>query len=163
MIDGNVGWNDPDMLEVGNGGMNFYEYRSHFALWCLLKAPLISKEYSKNFLPIDCYSIVGCDITNMDNDTKFILKSKELIEVNQDSLGIQGDLIYQVGPIQIWAGPLSGGSRVVVLFNRHHPASRNSTITIHFADLGFKHDEVVEVRRKFGEISNDCELGERFV
>ena len=65
------GWNDPDMLEVGNGGMTTVEYQSHFALWALLKAPLI----------------IGCDITNMSEDTKNILMNEEVIAVNQDSLG----------------------------------------------------------------------------
>jgi len=68
------GWNDPDMLEVGNGGMTFEEYKSHFSLWCLAKAPLL----------------VGCDITNMSEETKFILMAPEVIAVNQDPLGVQG-------------------------------------------------------------------------
>lgn len=59
-------WNDPDMLEVGNGGMTTDEYRSHFALWAILKAPLI----------------IGCDITNMSEDTKSILLNHEIIAIN---------------------------------------------------------------------------------
>ena len=68
------GWNDPDMLEVGNGGMNWTEYKTHFSLWAISKAPLI----------------IGCDITKMDNKTKEILSNTEVIAVNQDKLGIQG-------------------------------------------------------------------------
>ena len=64
-----------------------------------------------------------------------ILSAKELIAVNQDPLGVQGDLIYQLGPIQIWAGPLADGSRVFVLFNRHWVTEYNETITLDFADL----------------------------
>lgn len=59
-------WNDPDMLEVGNGGMTDKEYQAHFALWALLKAPLL----------------IGCDITNMSESTKNILMNKEVIAVN---------------------------------------------------------------------------------
>jgi alpha-galactosidase len=61
------GWNDPDMLEVGNGGMSTVEYQAHFALWSLLKAPLL----------------IGCDITKMSEDTKRILFNEEVIAVNQ--------------------------------------------------------------------------------
>lgn len=68
------GWNDPDMLEVGNGGMTDNEYQAHFGLWALLKAPLLT----------------GCDLNNMSAATKKILMNKEIIAVNQDSLGKQG-------------------------------------------------------------------------
>ena len=68
------GWNDPDMLEVGNGGMTYDEYRAHFSLWALAKAPLI----------------VGCDVTSMSKETREIILNKEVIAVNQDNLGIQG-------------------------------------------------------------------------
>ena len=68
------GWNDPDMLEVGNGGMTIEEYKTHFGLWAISKAPLL----------------IGCDITNMNNETKEILTNPEVIAINQDSLGEQG-------------------------------------------------------------------------
>ena len=68
------GWNDPDMLEVGNGGMNLEEYKVHFGLWAISKAPLI----------------IGCDITNMTKEIKDILINPEVIAINQDSLGEQG-------------------------------------------------------------------------
>jgi hypothetical protein len=67
------GWNDPDMLEVGNYGMSLDEYRAHFGLWAITKAPLL----------------IGCDVTKMDEDTKEILTNPEVIAINQDSLGIQ--------------------------------------------------------------------------
>jgi len=68
------GWNDPDMLEVGNGGMTYDEYRTHFSLWALSKAPLL----------------IGCDITKKDPQTFEILLNKEVIAVDQDPLGVQG-------------------------------------------------------------------------
>ena len=71
------GWNDPDMLEVGNGGMSTIEYRTHFSLWAISKAPLL----------------IGCDITNMTKETFAILSNKEVIEINQDKLGEQGHKI----------------------------------------------------------------------
>ena len=71
------GWNDPDMLEVGNGGMNIEEYKAHFGLWAITKAPLL----------------IGCDIINMSKETKDILTNPEVIAINQDPLGIQGHKI----------------------------------------------------------------------
>jgi alpha-galactosidase len=66
------------MLEVGNGKMTFTEYKTHFALWAITKSPLI----------------IGCDITKMTEETKEILMNKEIIDVNQDPLGIQARRVY---------------------------------------------------------------------
>ena len=71
------GWNDPDMLEIGNGGMTLTEYKTHFGLWCISKAPLL----------------IGCDIINMSDDIKKILTNSEYIAINQDELGEQGHKI----------------------------------------------------------------------
>ena len=75
------GWNDPDMLEVGNGGMTNDEYQAHFSLWAFMKAPLI----------------IGCDVTSMSNATFGILANDEVIAINQDSLGIQGRRVWSTG------------------------------------------------------------------
>jgi len=143
VLDGNIGlspyagpggWNDPDMLEVGNGGMKDSEDRAHFFLWSLLKSPLL----------------IGCDLTKMSSASKATLAAPEVIAVNQDSLGVQGDLVYQLGPMQIWAGPLADGSRVVVVFNRHTPADvYNSTITVYFNTIGFLPTTTAVVRDLF--------------
>jgi hypothetical protein len=74
------GWNDPDMLEVGNGGMTNDEYIAHFSLWALSKSPLL----------------IGCDVTKMDQATLDILTNKEVIAVNQDKLGVQGKRVSRV-------------------------------------------------------------------
>ena len=71
------GWNDPDMLEVGNGGMTLTEYKTHFGLWAISKAPLL----------------IGCDITKMTDNIKNILTNSEIIAINQDKLGEQGHKI----------------------------------------------------------------------
>lgn len=114
------GWNDPDMLEVGNGGMTFQEYRSHFSFWAALKAPLL----------------IGTNIMNMTNETVSILLAPEVIAVNQDPLG-QSIHFVRSGPsdtYEIWAGPLSGDANVFILFNR---GSAAMNITTTFAtDIG---------------------------
>jgi len=130
------GWNDPDMLQVGNGGMSYTEYQSHFALWCLLKAPLL----------------IGNDLAALDNWTMAILGAEELIAVNQDDLGVQGDMIWQFGVQQIWAGPLADGSRVFILFNRVTSASfYNINITMNFTMLGFPEDTTGTIRDLYAE------------
>ena len=91
-------WNDPDMLEIGNGGMTADEYRTQMSLWAILAAPLLA----------------GNDIGNMSATTKSILMNKEVIAVDQDSLGIQGK---KIAPLQIWMKPLSGGAKAVAIFN----------------------------------------------
>jgi len=97
------GWNDPDMLEVGNGGMTAEEYRSHFSLWAIMAAPLIA----------------GNDIRTMPDSIREILVNREVIAVDQDSLGVQGWLVAQPRPdLQVWVKPLRDGSRAVALFNR---------------------------------------------
>lgn len=130
-------WNDPDMLEVGNGGMLFIEYRTHFAFWCLLKAPLLT----------------GTDLNSLSSETLFILGAKELIAVNQDPLGAQAELIWQVGSQQIWAGPLADGSRAFILLNTGTlvAGSYNTTITIQFQQLGFPHGTTGVVRDLYAQ------------
>ncbi|MEZ4978751.1 MAG: glycoside hydrolase family 27 protein [Chitinophagales bacterium] len=95
-------WNDPDMLEVGNGSLTEDENMAHFALWCMMAAPLMA----------------GNDLRNMDERTLEILSHKELIQINQDPLGIQAFRIYQDPFFEIWLKPLQGGSKALSLFNR---------------------------------------------
>ncbi|KAK7277069.1 hypothetical protein RIF29_18218 [Crotalaria pallida] len=122
------GWNDPDMLEVGNGGMNKTEYIVHFSLWAISKSPLL----------------IGCDvIRNMTRETKDILSNKEVIAVNQDPLGVQGKKVRMQGFLKIWAGPLSGYRTVVVLLNR---GRRRKAITALWEDIGIPPNSAVEAR-----------------
>eukprot|EP00484_Ammonia_sp_Unknown_P010416 CAMPEP_0197075860 /NCGR_PEP_ID=MMETSP1384-20130603/211824_1 /TAXON_ID=29189 /ORGANISM="Ammonia sp." /LENGTH=387 /DNA_ID=CAMNT_0042514709 /DNA_START=26 /DNA_END=1189 /DNA_ORIENTATION=+ len=105
------GWNDPDMLEVGNGGMTTTEYITHFSLWCAGKAPLL----------------IGCDITKMSNDTQMILMNAEAIAVNQDKLGIQVSEVASDSSQQtnVYAGDLLNANNpslrdiAVVMLNRN--------------------------------------------
>jgi alpha-galactosidase len=102
-------WNDPDMLEVGNGRMSDAEYRAHFSLWAMEAAPLIA----------------GNDLRAMSDATKTILLNAEVIAVDQDSSGTQGILVSSGPPeLQVWARPLADGSRAVVLLNRSAAPAR---------------------------------------
>lgn len=95
-------WNDPDMLEVGNGRMSNAEYIAHFSLWSLLNAPLIA----------------GNDLRSMNDSTRAILTNREVIAVDQDWGGMQGHKIRDDGEIEVWMKPMSNGDRAVVLLNR---------------------------------------------
>jgi alpha-galactosidase len=111
-------WNDPDMLEVGNGGMSESEYRAHFSLWAMLAAPLIA----------------GNDIANMDDSTRHILLNKEIIAIDQDPLGKQASRIIKNGDEEVWARPLADGGRAVLFLNRGRtPAS----ISVDWIALGY--------------------------
>ncbi|MGD0816044.1 MAG: glycoside hydrolase family 27 protein, partial [Verrucomicrobiota bacterium] len=100
-------WNDPDMLEVGNGGMSSIEYKTHFSLWSMLAAPLMA----------------GNDLRNMSADTLKILTNGEVIGVDQDALGKQGQRILTREGFEVWARPLHDASRAIGIFNRSEKAS----------------------------------------
>jgi alpha-galactosidase len=110
-------WNDPDMLEVGNGGMNDDEYRTHFSLWSIIAAPLIA----------------GNDLTQMTPYTLEILTNHEVIAVDQDPLGKQGYRVAQEGPFEIWMKPMADGSKIVGLFNRQRTTEQ---MTVNFSQIG---------------------------
>ena len=111
-------WNDPDMLEVGNGGMTDVEYRSHFSLWAILAAPLIA----------------GNDLRDMRPEIHDILTNKEVIAVNQDALGREGMRVERNGDADIWAKQLKDGSRAVVLLNR---GGSESNMTVTWEEIGY--------------------------
>ena len=95
-------WNDPDMLEVGNGGMTDDEYRTHFALWAMLAAPLMA----------------GNDLRDMSVATREILTAPEVIAIDQDPLGRQARRIRRDGETEVWSRALADGSHAVLLLNR---------------------------------------------
>ncbi|MET7286955.1 NPCBM/NEW2 domain-containing protein [Streptomyces sp. NPDC005573] len=104
-------WNDPDMLEVGNGGMTDTEYRSHFSLWAVMAAPLL----------------IGTDLRTASAATVDILGNKEVIAVDQDPLGRQGTVVSSEGGRWVVAKEMSDGSRAVALFNESGTAQRIAT------------------------------------
>jgi alpha-galactosidase len=112
-------WNDPDMLEIGNGKMTEDEYKTHMSLWVLLAAPLLA----------------GNDLTKMSPADKGILMNKEAIAIDQDSLGRQGDRLYEGGDLDVWTKPLSGGRVAVGLFNRSWSVR---DVSVDLGEIGFK-------------------------
>ena len=109
-------WNDPDMLEVGNGRMSHDEYLTHMSLWCILAAPLLA----------------GNDLSQMTPETLAILTNPEVVAVDQDPKGVQGHRVWQEGPYEIWMKPLADGSKAVGLFNRGEDAA---AIKVNFSDI----------------------------
>ena len=111
-------WNDPDMLEVGNG-MSVSEDRAHFTLWCMMAAPLI----------------LGNDLTNMSRETLEIITNKDVIAIDQDPLGIQGLRTLKAGYLQYWFKPLSDGAWAFCVLNA---GSEDATIGLDWPELEFK-------------------------
>ena len=99
-------WNDPDMLEVGNGGMTADEYRTHFSLWCMLAAPLMA----------------GNDLRSMSEDTRDILTNREVIAIDQDALGREATRVFEKDGVEVWTRPLADGAVAVGVFNRNAEA-----------------------------------------
>jgi alpha-galactosidase len=110
-------WNDPDMLEIGNGGMSADEYRTQMSLWAIVAAPLLA----------------GNDLSKMDETTRSILMNKEVIAVDQDSLGAQG---FRLAPLQTWVRPLAGGAKALAIFN-FVTDDVPQPVTVRMKDLGF--------------------------
>jgi len=111
-------WNDPDMLEVGNGGMTDTEYRAHFSLWAILAAPLMA----------------GNDLRSMRPEIRDILTNEEVIAINQDPLGSQGKRLRSNEGREVWAKQLKDGSRAVVLLNRG-PSEQNMIVA--WEEIGY--------------------------
>ncbi|MGW8282215.1 MAG: glycoside hydrolase family 27 protein [Gemmatimonadota bacterium] len=112
------GWNDPDMLEVGNDGLSDIEARAHFSLWAILASPLMA----------------GNDLRTMSATTREILTNQEVLAVNQDSMGRQGRRATKRGDFEVWSRELHDGSRAVVLFNR---GDAEAEIGVNWPDIGY--------------------------
>jgi alpha-galactosidase len=112
-------WNDPDMLEIGNGGMTNDEYKTHMSLWCIEAAALLA----------------GNDIRDMKPEVAEILMNKEVIAVDQDKLGKQGTRVSKNGDLEVWSKPLADGGHAVGLFNR---GADTAQVTAKWSDLGIQ-------------------------
>ena len=112
-------WNDPDMLEIGNGGMSDTEYQTHMSLWSILAAPLLA----------------GNDLRSMSPSIMAILTNRDVIAVDQDTAGKQGKRVWKSGEQEIWVRELASGSYAVAAFNR---GGDTAQMTVKWADLGIK-------------------------
>ena len=110
-------WNDPDMLEVGNGKLSLAENRTHFSMWAMLAAPLLA----------------GNDLPNMKPEIKAILTNRDVIAIDQDTLGKEATHVYSDGEVDVWARPLAGGAMAVAILNAG--SNRYSSHPFHL-DLG---------------------------
>lgn len=118
-------WNDPDMLEIGNGGQSFTEYKTHFSLWCMLAAPLMA----------------GNDLRSMSDSIRIILTNSEVIAVNQDKLGTQAFKFVDYGDLEVWTKALSDGEAAFCFLNRG-----NTPVSLKFDwnQFGIYHSSIKE-------------------
>ena len=118
-------WNDPDMLEVGNRGLSYEEQRSQMTMWSIMAAPIM----------------ISSDVRNMSDETKELYLNKDMIAINQDSLGVQGHRISDKQGKQVWTKPLQNGDIAVALLNNN---GSTQTVECDFKDIGVEGE--VEVR-----------------
>jgi alpha-galactosidase len=108
-------WNDPDMLEVGNGKLTLAENRTHFSMWAMLAAPLLA----------------GNDMPNMKPEIKAILTNRDVIAIDQDRLGHEATRVYSEGEVDVWTRHLSGGVLAIAVVNAG--SARYSTHPFHLS------------------------------
>ena len=113
-------WNDPDMLEVGNGKLSLAENRSHFSMWAMLAAPLLA----------------GNDLPNMKPEIKDILTKREIIAIDQDPLGKQARYIYSSGQMEVWQRDLQGGAKAIAILNVGSDVNATHPFRLELAKLG---------------------------
>ena len=115
-------WNDPDMLEVGNGKLTLAENRSHFSMWAMLASPLLA----------------GNDLPNMKPEIKAILTNRDVIAIDQDALGHQASRVYSDGEVDVWARHLSGGAMAVAILNAGSDRVATHPFHLDLAKLGLR-------------------------
>jgi len=113
-------WNDPDMLEVGNGKLTLEENRSHFSLWAMLAAPLLA----------------GNDLPNMKPEIKAILTNRDVIAIDQDKLGKQASRTYSDGEVDVWTRHLAGGAMAIAVINAGSDRYSTHPFHLNLARLG---------------------------
>jgi alpha-galactosidase len=113
-------WNDPDMLEVGNGKLTLAENRAHFSMWAMLAAPLLA----------------GNDLPNMKPEITAILTNHDVIAIDQDKLGKQGTRAYADGEVEVWTRHLSGGAMAVAVLNAGSDRVATHPFHLSLAKLG---------------------------
>lgn len=123
------GWNDPDMLEVGNGELTHEENRTHFSLWCMMNAPLILGNDIRTFINED-------GTIDKENKVYQILTNKAMIGINQDALGIQCRRV-KTGVVDVLVKPLAGSKIAVCVFNKGGSFASRTIKFSDFANLGF--------------------------
>ena len=113
-------WNDPDMLEVGNGKMTLDEDRTHMGMWAMLAAPLLA----------------GNNLSQLTPEVTAVLTNREVLAIDQDSLGKQARRVFAEGPVEIWARPLADGGVALAVFNFGEDESMMRGIRLHLAQVG---------------------------
>jgi len=113
-------WNDPDMLEVGNGRLSLAENRTHFSMWAMLAAPLLA----------------GNDLPHMKPEIKAILTNRDVIAIDQDKLGREATHVYSDGEVDVWVRHLAGGATAVAVLNAGSDRTTNHPFHLDLARLG---------------------------
>ncbi|MCR4615065.1 MAG: alpha-galactosidase [Clostridiales bacterium] len=121
------GWNDPDMLEVGNGSLSLEENRTHFSLWCMMAAPLILGNDVRKFIGID-------GKPDDENELYRIITNRDMIAIDQDKLGVQCRRIKN-GVVDVLVKPLEGGEAALCFFNK---SSETKDVSLRINEIASK-------------------------
>jgi alpha-galactosidase len=113
-------WNDPDMLEVGNGKLTLDENRTHMGLWAMLASPLLA----------------GNNLSQLTPEVTGVLTNREVVAIDQDALGRQGERIFTEGPVEIWSRPLADGGVALAVFNFGEDETFLRGIRLHLKEAG---------------------------
>ncbi len=113
-------WNDPDMLEVGNGKLTLDEDRTHMGMWAMLAAPLLA----------------GNNLSQLTPDVTSILTNRDVIAIDQDPLGKQANRVFAEGPLEIWSRPLANGDVAIAIFNFGEDENFLRGISLHLKEAG---------------------------
>ena len=113
-------WNDPDMLEVGNGKISLTENRAHFSMWAMLAAPLLA----------------GNDLPNMKPEIRDILTNRDVIAIDQDPLGHEARYMYSGGEVEVWERDLQGGAKAIAILNAGSDVWSTHPFRLYLATLG---------------------------
>jgi alpha-galactosidase len=132
-------WNDPDMLEIGNGGMTPGEYRTHMSLWSMMAAPLI----------------IGTDLRKASADTLAILGNRDVVALDQDPLGKQADVVFEDAGLLVFAKPLANGDTAVALYNS---SDAQALISVPAARAGLAAASAYQLRDLWGGSSTHTGL-----
>ena len=115
-------WNDPDMLEVGNGKLTLDENRTHMGMWAMLAAPLLA----------------GNNLTTLTPEVTAVLLNKDVIAIDQDALGKSAERVYKEGPVEIWSRPLADGGHALAVINFGEDFTFLRGIDLHLKEAGIR-------------------------
>ncbi|XP_064608971.1 alpha-N-acetylgalactosaminidase-like [Liolophura sinensis] len=131
------GWNDPDMVIVGDFGLSYDQQRVQMAMWAIMASPML----------------MSVDLRHIRPESKALLQNRNVLSINQDPMGIQGKRIMEINPVQIWTRPISPKGTFAVAFLNPSEGGMPSTLSVVVDDLGLTNGSGYNVTETFDGVS----------